>query len=200
MFCINCGANLPDGASFCPKCGKPQTQDIQAEEPKWETCEINYKVTLNGLTGTRGYFCADAIGPSGMYVAERGEEFGCGYNTWLPDSNHASRHKALVAVLIGDDWEPTGERGEHWWQNRFRRRVAAGKENERNLVNLVLLTPGNDRARAIKAIMSLTHLRLGDAKKIAETPNATILSGVSKGRALYAQSVLEKAGAVAKIA
>ncbi len=34
MFCTNCGAKLPEGSKFCPKCGKPVTT---APNPESET-------------------------------------------------------------------------------------------------------------------------------------------------------------------
>lgn len=196
MFCSNCGTNLPDGANFCLTCGKPQTQGLPADAPKSETCEINYKVTHDGLTGTRGYFCVDAIGPDGPYMANRSEEFSCGYNTWTPGVNHAPRHKALVDSLVKDGWEPTGDRGEAWWQNRFRRTAAARKTGT---VDLLLLKPGKNIVESIKVIRALTHLDLGDAKKIAGTPNSVILRGVSTSAAMQAQALLEKAGVLTKI-
>ena len=32
-FCVNCGQQIPDGASFCTNCGAPQTTHMQAQAP-----------------------------------------------------------------------------------------------------------------------------------------------------------------------
>jgi hypothetical protein len=45
MFCINCGYDLPDEATFCLKCGKPQTK--QGAEP-YEIIFVKvYKIYCN---------------------------------------------------------------------------------------------------------------------------------------------------------
>ena len=33
MFCSNCGAEIADGAAFCPKCGTPQAKPVETPEP-----------------------------------------------------------------------------------------------------------------------------------------------------------------------
>ena len=33
MFCIKCGAQVPDGMKFCPACGAPQ-QPLQQQAPR----------------------------------------------------------------------------------------------------------------------------------------------------------------------
>lgn len=204
MFCINCGTSLPDEAIFCIKCGKPQKPGVQeAEKTEWitETCEINYKITHDGLTGTRGYFCADAIGTSGLFMAGRSLEFGCGYNTWLPESNNASHYKTLVENLVKDSWESTGERGEHWWNSRFRRKVKVADKSldGQNFVNLVMVNAGSKKIEVIKVIRQLTKLELIDAKRLTETPNAVILRNVSRSSAVQAQSLFQALGATVKI-
>ncbi len=32
-FCVNCGAQNPDGARFCQSCGKPVTQTVSSAQP-----------------------------------------------------------------------------------------------------------------------------------------------------------------------
>jgi hypothetical protein len=199
MFCINCGANLPDEANFCLKCGKQQKQGVQTDETKWETCEINYKVAHDGLTGTRGCFRAEAIGFDGVYEAGRSQEFGCGYNMWLPDSKNEAHYNALIENLVKDRWEPTGERGEHWWNNRFRRKIVPKSSDEQNFVNLVILNAGSKKLETIKIIRSLTKFGFAEAKTLSETPNGVVLRNVSRSTALQAQSLFLNAGATVKI-
>jgi hypothetical protein len=136
MFCINCGTQLPDEAKFCWKCGTPQKSSVQADELKWETCEIVWKMTsgalgliLGPIAGVKGYFWAKAIGPSGVYVAGKSQTIWVGnFYTGGPlprerNQAHFAAHNALVAQLVNDGWEPTGDKGAEWWSNRFRRRV-----------------------------------------------------------------------------
>jgi hypothetical protein len=61
MFCMNCGVELPDNASFCLKCGKPQqttdvVQPCAETQGHWEIKEFsepilgNIKYTFDFLT------------------------------------------------------------------------------------------------------------------------------------------------------
>ena len=110
------------------------TKDVTLKEDsdkkipdEWETCEINYKVTHMSLTGTKGFFSVDAKGLSGKYVAERSDEFSCGFAAFVPDiKNNSSQHKAILESLEKKGWEATGEKGDTWWNTRFRR-VATGR-------------------------------------------------------------------------
>ena len=66
MFCYNCGTQLPDEATFCSKCGKPQKQGAQVAEPtqikeSWETCEIQIGEKNHILNGAMYWFWAQAI-------------------------------------------------------------------------------------------------------------------------------------------
>jgi ribosomal protein S27AE len=126
MFCSNCGTQLPDEANFCWKCGKPQKQGAQveelkqAEETKYETCEIFYKRTYEGYAGDKGQFTAEAIGPEGKYCVARSEEFSVA-SSQGPNFNHPA-HKALVNKLVTQGWEQS-DRGTNWYNTRFRRKI-----------------------------------------------------------------------------
>ncbi len=136
MFCYNCGIQLPDEASFCWKCGKPQKQESettepkQGEESKLEICEIVSKKVRQGgvFSGDSFIFWARAIGPKGQYDAGQSETFtgyyGGSYS--YPDSERNDNQdalKGLIDELVKDGWAPTGDRGSDWWSYRFRRRI-----------------------------------------------------------------------------
>jgi len=126
LFCISCGAQLPDEANFCLKCGKPQKAIAQADSFRWETCEIIFVQLSAGLGGAKGYFEAKAIGPNGTYSAGVGQTFGAGFGTWAPDATNpkvVGLHNVFIDQLVGEGWEPSGDRGTDWWNQRFRRRI-----------------------------------------------------------------------------
>jgi len=199
MYCSNCGTQLSDDANFCLKCGNPQKQYIQTGGPTWETCEIFYKETTNGILWEAGFFYVEAIGPFGVTeVARSGTfpEFGgpSSSSTIVTDV-----HKDLISKLLQTGWESTGDRGDNWWSNRFRRKIGARKTEEGNLVDLIMLKPGKSIVETIRAIRSVTHLGLVEARRIAEAPHSVILNNVSKSTALQAQLLFEKVGVVTKI-
>ena len=124
MFCSNCGTQLPDKANFCWMCGKPQKQRTEIEF-NHETLEI---------TRSLDYFVAKAIGPKGVYEAGRSQKFNqllFDFSRGFTESNDdrpltgdsAKVHNKLVADLIKDGWEATGDRSLQWWGLRFRRRL-----------------------------------------------------------------------------
>ena len=201
MYCSNCGTELSDDANFCLKCGKPQKPDIQADEIKWETCEIVFEIVSSGWLGkTRMRFWADAIGQEGSYNA--GDSIPFEQHVPPPESNDqlaVIAHRDFVGQLVADGWEATGDRGNTWWSHKFRRKVVARLKEEKDFVNLVILSAGRSKIETIKVIRKLTNLGLGEAKTLAETSNGVVLRRVSRSTALQAQSLFAKAGAATKI-
>ncbi len=125
MFCKNCGAQLPDEASFCWKCGKPQKQGV--EEPKWEICEVRRSLDKRvgwSLMSGETYnwsFWAEAVGPNGIYNAGGSQAFVRGLGK--PDDRPAELRKildSLIDKLVKDGWEPL-LREEDWYSFSFRR-------------------------------------------------------------------------------
>ena len=47
MYCVKCGANLPDDARFCPKCGKAVAIDAEDETVTCEKADIQEKSSEN---------------------------------------------------------------------------------------------------------------------------------------------------------
>jgi len=70
---------------------------------------------------------------------------------------------------------------------------------EKTEFDVVLKDPGPKKIETIKVIRQLTNLGLVEAKAMAETAGAKVVSGVGKDVAADAKSKLEAAGAVVAI-
>ncbi|MDP1546596.1 MAG: 50S ribosomal protein L7/L12 [Anaerolineales bacterium] len=75
--------------------------------------------------------------------------------------------------------------------------VAAAAEpvEEKTEFDVVIKDPGAKKIDVIKVIRQLTSLGLGEAKALAETAGAKVLSAVGKDAATDAKKKLEEAGA-----
>ncbi len=78
--------------------------------------------------------------------------------------------------------------------------VAAEPVEEKTEFDVVLKDPGPKKIETIKVIRQLTSLGLVEAKTMAETAGAKVLSAVSKEAAADAKTKLETAGAVVEVA
>ncbi len=78
--------------------------------------------------------------------------------------------------------------------------AAAEPVEEKTEFDVVLKDAGPKKIETIKVIRQLTNLGLVEAKAMAETAGAKVVSGVSKEVAADAKSKLEAAGAVIEIA
>ncbi len=78
--------------------------------------------------------------------------------------------------------------------------AAAEPVEEKTEFDVVLKDAGPKKIETIKVIRQLTNLGLVEAKTMAETAGAKVLSGVGKEAANDAKSKLEAAGAVVEIA
>ncbi len=78
--------------------------------------------------------------------------------------------------------------------------VAAEPVEEKTEFDVVLKEPGPKKIEVIKVIRQLTSLGLVEAKNMAETAGAKILSGVGKDVATDAKSKIEAAGGVVEVA
>jgi len=100
----------------------------------WEMCEIRAKRLRKAGTGLNGQahfqWEAEAIGPSGVYIAKRSSEFKSEEHQatetpigqeYRPDYKHnkAALDK-FIAELARAGWEPIGK-GERWYSYRFRK-------------------------------------------------------------------------------
>jgi large subunit ribosomal protein L7/L12 len=66
---------------------------------------------------------------------------------------------------------------------------------EKTEFDVVIKDPGAKKIDVIKVIRKLTQLGLGEAKTMAETAGAKVLTGVGKDAANDAKKQLEEAGA-----
>lgn len=110
MFCIECGTELPEGANFCWKCGRPQQTNTSNSsgstidnDPKYEICEIQRRTVKRGIPGFKAeILCleAKAFGPKGTYVAAKSQEF-----KFYSEKNLLNAYENFVNLLIKDGWE-----------------------------------------------------------------------------------------------
>lgn len=132
IYCIHCGTQLPDSASFCLKCGKSVKGTAMATaqaESRWEYCEIVCKEA--GFLGSKSYFAAQAVGSKGRYEAARStktirtvpayEGVTLDTHSWGSEKKAKEALDEIMAMLTTDGWELTGEKGE-WWEYKYRRR------------------------------------------------------------------------------
>lgn len=141
IYCMHCGTQLPDVASFCYKCGKPleaasSARTIpQGKQTSYiETCEIICK--SGGFLGMKSSFVARAIGANGRFIAAKssktfrsnvGGTDGSG-NEWHRPDTYSWGSKPLaeaafdeiVSMLSQDGWQPDTT-GREWWQCKFKR-------------------------------------------------------------------------------
>jgi large subunit ribosomal protein L7/L12 len=73
--------------------------------------------------------------------------------------------------------------------------VAAEPEEEKTEFDVVIKDPGAKKIDVIKVIRQLTSLGLGEAKTMAETAGAKVLTAVGKDAAEEGKKKLEEAGA-----
>ncbi len=78
--------------------------------------------------------------------------------------------------------------------------AAAEPVEEKTEFDVVLKEPGPKKIEVIKVIRQLTSLGLVEAKNMAETAGAKVLSAVGKDVAGDAKAKLEAAGAVVEVA
>ena len=78
--------------------------------------------------------------------------------------------------------------------------ASAEPVEEKTEFDVVLKEPGPKKIEVIKVIRQLTNLGLVEAKTMAETAGAKVMTGVSKQAAADAKSKLETAGGVVEVA
>ena len=124
-LCANCGADLLEGAAFCPHCGVPRSEQIPARsvatEPalthEWIWCEIEWTRSFRGSE-----FDARPITPGAANSLPRSPMFRWREDHPPPETNADARqaHEDLVGLLVTAGWEPVGS-ADPWYVERFRR-------------------------------------------------------------------------------
>jgi hypothetical protein len=125
MFCVACGANLPDDARFCLKCGREMGAAGEPVGTQYEVCDVfehNLGSAVAGFTKPRWFFEAVAIGPQGRYsVAQTPQVKGYSYDlSWR--RKMAAALNELVSQLVRDGWQPIASSADGL--PRFQRRVS----------------------------------------------------------------------------
>ena len=78
--------------------------------------------------------------------------------------------------------------------------AAAEPVEEKTEFDVIIKDAGAKKIDVIKVIRQLTSLGLGEAKTLAETAGAKVLTGAAKDAAQDAKKKLEEAGAVVELA
>jgi len=126
FYCTNCGAQLPDEANFCWKCGKPAPK---AENPQpnveYEYCEI----TLESVREKWGIYPREIV----RYVARipGQENFAHSpqfelttfdyYGPNKKNPRHVAPFEKLVAALQAEGWVKDVKKGPLWFNVTFKR-------------------------------------------------------------------------------
>ncbi len=82
----------------------------------------------------------------------------------------------------------------------WRSGASAEPVEEKTEFDVVLKDAGPKKIEVIKVIRQLTNLGLVEAKTMAETAGAKVLTGVAKAAAADAKSKIEAAGGVVEVA
>lgn len=145
MFCMNCGQELPDDASYCLRCGKGQKGNVSSAKQDYETYEIlwnTFKTPANlgkKFGRGKGIFYAEAIGPNGRYCAGESPPYqGITYEgePWYSggpisskklsleaEASASAAFDELVKKLSAEGWEFVRTEDD-WWYKRFRRKLS----------------------------------------------------------------------------
>jgi hypothetical protein len=203
MFCPKCGTANQDDANFCYKCGTSFAGKVP-EQTRYEICQIEGAQITKGfgeIFGRTFRFWAEAVGPKGKYVVAQYEwRDGAYHSPYGPDGQCQQclrAHSEFIRQLTKDGWEPSEERGEIWYQMRFRRKAVVATEEAS--FDVILLSAGNRKIDVIKVIRELTNFGLGEAKNLSQSTGAIVLRNVPRSIAESAKEKLESVGATVQL-
>jgi hypothetical protein len=150
ITCPECRKDISDQAPACIHCGYPLRAATPAQEPEWETCQIEWSnaETFMGLPKTQRFWAAAVSPIVGQYSAADSSAFKQGWSTTntlnflgkvsdfnpkADDKASLRAHAEVIDQLVKEGWEPTGLKGHHWWQDRFRRRARRSRPTNTDL-------------------------------------------------------------------
>lgn len=136
MFCSKCGTKLVEEANFCHNCGAstdlyqpsaPQKATVRFEYCQIEAIRVSSSLFLRPKVNFK--FCAEVIGSNGTYTADETQEFKAEFGRDFGDKSQiepdvllwSGVHREFIEQLVKKGWEPLADRGNQWWQIRFRR-------------------------------------------------------------------------------
>ena len=97
MFCKNCGANLPEGASFCGSCGSQQEAPVQNPVPPAQNSGYSQE-TSGGYNNQPHNYSQEASGDYSNQSYDYSQETSGGYNN---QSQRYSTQLSLNSFSIG---------------------------------------------------------------------------------------------------
>ena len=158
----------------CPSCGSPNLTKLNAIEYRCLNCDTLSKLSQDQtFLVLQGWPC-----PS------------CGFNNENQSAYCGNCGSKLVKYC-------TSCRSEVQLAINFCPKCGKNSFSPNKLASQVIMVDcGRRKIDVIKVIRQLTRLGLGEAKTLAETPNAVIMEGVNDTIAQNAKRSLESAGAI----
>ena len=159
--CANCGADVLEGAPFCPHCGVPTGEQTPSPAVATEGAELTHDwiwCEIEWIRSFRGSeFDARPLTPGAANSLPRSPVFRWREDHPPPETNADARqaHEDLVGMLVTAGWEPVGS-ADPWYVERFRRPAT------RELVQLRVERPG----RSVAARLGIAALTLGSLAAI----------------------------------
>lgn len=146
MYCVKCGMQLSEDASFCLKCGAPQRADAASaatQEPLWETLEIEAEQPDKGLASYA--FVGRVHTHQGSYEFGRREFGGTRHEPIeLVTGYHREYAQSILAdinkEILQQGWERF-PKGNFWYSNRYRRLIDP-KDLDACLLSLEIVRQG----------------------------------------------------------
>jgi hypothetical protein len=136
MQCTFCGAELPNEAAYCWKCGKPQQASSETTED-YEIAVVDCTLVSDAqhfsswfqshdwYHGARLKFIAQAVGPHGNYVTAESPVFKAPAEFPPADDDPHTRevYHRFIMDLVDQGWELLGTHGGEWYSQKLRRRL-----------------------------------------------------------------------------
>ncbi len=122
----------PESANVTARASLPVGASAPESESQWDTCEVRCDYLKGGVIHYTYAFCAEAVGPTGRYMAGTSAPFKARFNCdpdapWGRQNQQTSAAwEELIATLVRDGWEALPPGDLFWYSCRFRRPVPVG--------------------------------------------------------------------------